>query len=85
MAVAKDGDLCHFGGERAFLKADINENIYIEIPERYQEFSGAVELLNKVAYGLVQAKRCWNNKFCNDMTAIESSNQRWIHACSKRY
>ena len=26
--------------------------------------------LNKAIYGLVQAGRCWNNKFCDDMTAI---------------
>ena len=29
-----------------------------------------MERLNKVIYGLVQAGRCWNNKFCDDMTAI---------------
>ena len=29
-----------------------------------------MELLNKVIYGLVQAGRCWNNKFWNDTTAI---------------
>ena len=26
--------------------------------------------LNKAIYGLVQAGRCWNNKFCDDMKAI---------------
>ena len=26
--------------------------------------------LNKSIYGLVQTGRCWNNKFCDDMTAI---------------
>ena len=26
--------------------------------------------LNKTIYGFVQAGRCWNNKFCDDMTAI---------------
>ena len=26
--------------------------------------------LNKATYGLAQAGRCWNNKFCDDMTAI---------------
>ena len=26
--------------------------------------------LNKAIYGLVQARRCWNNKLCADMTAI---------------
>ena len=56
--------------EQAFLEADIDEKIYIEIPEEFQEFPGAVRRLNKAIYGLVHAGRCWNNKFCDDMTAI---------------
>ena len=51
------------------LKADIEEEIYIEIPEEFQEFPGAVGRRNKAIYGLVQAGRYWNNKFCDDMTA----------------
>ena len=70
MAAAKDGELRHFDAEREFLKADIDEEIDIEIPEEFQEFLGAVGRLNKAIYGLVQAGRCWNNKFCDDMTTI---------------
>ena len=69
-AAAKDGELRYFDAEEAFLKADIDKEIYIEIPEEFQEFTGAVGRLNKAIYGLVQAGRCWNNKFCDDMTAI---------------
>ena len=50
---AKGGELCHFDTEQKFLKADINEKIYIDIPEEYEEFSRAVGLLNKAIYGLV--------------------------------
>ena len=57
MAAAKDGELRHFDVEQAFLKADIDEEIYIEIPEEFQEFWGAVGRLNKAIYGLVQAGR----------------------------
>ena len=71
MAAAKDGELRHFDAEQAFLKADIDEEIYIEIPKEFQEFPGAVGRLNKTIYGLVQARRCWSNKFCDKMTAIE--------------
>ncbi|CAN0246531.1 unnamed protein product, partial [Ascophyllum nodosum] len=71
MAAAKDGELHHFDAGQAFLKADIDEEIYIEIPKGFQEFPGAVGLVNKAIHGLVQAGRCWNNKFCDDMTAVE--------------
>ena len=70
MAVTKDRELRHFDAEQAFLKADIDEEIYIEITEEFQEFPGAVGRLNRAIYGLVQAGRCWNNTFCDDMTAI---------------
>ena len=59
MAAAKPGELRHFDAEQAFLKAGIDEKIYIEIPEEFQEFSGAMGRLNEVIYGLVQAGRCW--------------------------
>ena len=84
MAAAKDGELHHFDAEQAFLKAEFGEEIYIEIPEEFQEFSGAVGRLDKAIYGLVQAGRYWNNKFCDDMTAMGSSRQKWIRVCSAR-
>ena len=71
MAAAKDRELRYFDTEQGFLKAKIDEEIYIEIPEEFQEFPGAVGRLNKAIDGLVQAGRCWNSKFCDDMTAIE--------------
>ena len=70
MAAAKDGELRYVDAEQAFLKADIDEEIHIEIPEEFQEVLGAVGRLNKAIYGLVPAGRCWNNKFCDDMTVI---------------
>ena len=70
MAAAKGGELRHFDAEQAFLKANIDEEIYTELPEEFQEFTGAVGRLNKAIYGLVQAWRCRNNKFCDDMTTI---------------
>ena len=70
MSAAKDGELRHFDVEQAFLKADIDEEIYTDILEEFQNFLGAVVRVNKAIYGLVQARRCWNNNFCDDMTAI---------------
>ena len=68
--MAKDGELRHFYAERTFLKAGMDEEIFIEIFEEYQEFLRAVGLPNKAIYELVQAGRCWNNKFCDGITAI---------------
>ena len=70
MAADKDGELRHFDAEQAFLKAKIDEEIYIEISEEFQEFPGAVGRLNKAIYGLVQVGRCRNNTLCDVMTAI---------------
>ena len=69
MTAAKDGELRHYDAEQAFVKVDVDEEIYIEIPEAFQEFPGAVRRLNKAIYGFVQAGRGWN-KFCDNMTAI---------------
>ena len=40
MAAAKDGELRHFDAEQAFLKADIDEEIYVEIPRKVPGISG---------------------------------------------
>ena len=40
LAAAKDGELRHFDAEQEFLKANIDKEIYIEIPEEFQESSG---------------------------------------------
>ena len=42
MAAAKGGELLHFDAEQAFLEADIDDEIYIEISEEYQAFPDAV-------------------------------------------
>ena len=49
---------------------DIDEKTYIEILEEYNNFFGAVWLLKTAIYGFLQVGRCWNNKFCDGMTAI---------------
>ena len=36
---------------RHYLRRDIDEQIYIEIPEEFQEFAKAVGRLNKAIYG----------------------------------
>lgn len=46
----------------AFLHGEIEEEIYMSIPEGFQN-AGEVCRLNKALYGLKQAPFCWNKKF----------------------
>ncbi|CAN0606560.1 unnamed protein product, partial [Ectocarpus sp. 12 AP-2014] len=47
-------------GKKAFTQADLEETIYVELPEGKAKFDGAVGLLKKSLYGIVQASRNWN-------------------------
>ena len=58
------------------MKTNFTKRYTLKVPEKYHEFMGAVRLLNKAIYGLVQAERYWNNKFYNDMTAIGSEHSK---------
>lgn len=42
--------------EQAFVQATVDEEIYIELPEEYQDFPRAVGRLNNSIDGLVQAR-----------------------------
>ena len=68
--VNNDGKQRHFDAEQATLKTNIDEEICLQIPKMYQEFPGAVELLNKAIYGLVQAGGCRKKTFYDVITAI---------------
>lgn len=46
----------------AFLQGDLNEIIFMEQPEGFDDNSKRVCRLNKSIYGLKQAGRCWNLK-----------------------
>lgn len=56
----------------AFLNGDLEEEIYMKLPEGFAElheepsyFRGRVAKLNKALYGLKQAMRCWNTRLTN--------------------
>jgi Reverse transcriptase (RNA-dependent DNA polymerase) len=56
----------------AFLNGDLNEEIFMKLPEGYEEIKGEPNdsmclKLNKSIYGLVQAAREWNHKFTSEL------------------
>ena len=58
--VAKwDHELAQFDVPTAFLNADVDEDIYMELPEGYEQ-PGMVCKLHKSLYGLKQAPRNWD-------------------------
>lgn len=67
LAVQLDLEMVQFDVETAFLHADLEEKVYIEVPEgltiKSANENETVCLLNKPLYGLKQAPRCWNSKF----------------------
>ena len=66
-AAVEDWELRHIDVEQAYLQADIDEEIYIELPEEYRAFPNAVGLLRKAIYGLVQSGLCWYRKFTDSI------------------
>ena len=57
--------LSQFDISTAFLYGDLEEVIYMQQPEGYDDCSGRVCLLKESRYGLKQALRCWNKRFGN--------------------
>jgi len=66
IAVKNNLSFQQFDIKTAFLYGDLQENIYMKIPEGLKEVHAKHNLackLNKSLYGLKQAPRCWNQKF----------------------
>lgn len=56
-------EIQQFDVKTAFLNGDLEEEIYVEIPDGVLVDKSNVLKLNRSLYGLKQASRCWNKKF----------------------
>ncbi|KAL1190989.1 Retrovirus-related Pol polyprotein from transposon TNT 1-94 [Cardamine amara subsp. amara] len=68
----EDYELEQLDVKTAFLHGELDEKIYMEIPEGFEDQfkTGQVCLLNKSLYGLKQSPRKWNQKFDSYMLEI---------------
>ncbi|CAB1119354.1 unnamed protein product [Ectocarpus sp. CCAP 1310/34] len=53
-------DLCHFDIEPAFVRSELEEDVYIRLPQGCGALSGMIVTLGKSLYGLRQASRQWH-------------------------
>lgn len=63
LAAAEDMEIRQFDVKTAFLNGKLNEEVYIEQPEGYEDNTDRVCRLNRSLYGLKQSPRVWNEKF----------------------
>lgn len=63
LAASKRMKLLHFDITTAFLNGNLEEEIYMSLPENYADAKGRVCRLKRSLYGLKQASRCWNDTF----------------------
>lgn len=54
--------LRHFDVEQAFVQATVEEEIYTDVPEEYEDSPGADGRLNKPIYGWRMPPICLNQK-----------------------
>ena len=52
-------ELCHFNVDQAFVRADLNEDVFMRLPEGCGALSGKIVKLYKSLDGLRQASRQW--------------------------
>ena len=69
-AAVVDLEQRHNDFQQAYLLADVDTEIYIELPEEYREFPDAVGKLKTAIYDLVQAGRCWKMRVTNDLKML---------------
>jgi len=67
VAASKNMKLKQFDVKTAFLYSELEEEVYLEQPEGFDDGSGRVCRLKRSLYGLKQAPRCWNKRFINFM------------------
>lgn len=53
-AAIENWELRHIDVEQAYLEANIDEDIYVELPEEYRTLPNAAGLLRKAIHGLVE-------------------------------
>lgn len=68
--VKKDFHASHMDVRNAFIHGEIEQELYMKVPTRFETESNLVCKLNKTLYGLKEALRAWNKIFNNFITCL---------------
>lgn len=60
LACEQNLDLCHFDIQQAFVQSDLDEDVFMRLPQGCGRLSGMIVKLCKSLYGLKQASRQWH-------------------------
>ena len=55
-------DLCNFDAEQALVQSNVEEDVFLRLPQGYGNMSGKVVRLNRSLYGLRLASRSWHSR-----------------------
>ncbi|CAB1097046.1 unnamed protein product [Ectocarpus sp. CCAP 1310/34] len=60
LACEQNLDLCHFDVQQAFVQSELDEDVFMRLPQGCGRLSGLIVKLCKSLYGLKQASRHWH-------------------------
>lgn len=83
IAISKDYEIRTFDIKTAFLYGDLNEKVFMHIPEGYEQNENKVLQLRKSLYGLKQAPLQWNKRFTNYLKDCELTSLKTEHCIFK--
>lgn len=69
LVAAEDYELHQMDVETAFLNADVQEDLYMRVPDGVQAPEGTVCKLRKALYGIKQAPHAWHAEIASTLTA----------------
>jgi hypothetical protein len=70
IAAEKDCDVRQLDVKTAFLNGDLEEEVYLQPPEGYEDKQGRVWLLKKALYSLQQAAQAWHKKLKDSLVKV---------------
>ena len=73
-------NLQHFDVKNVFLHGDLEEEIYIEVPPRFESKEGMVCKLKKALYGLKQSPRAWFGRLTKVLIALGYKQNQGDHS-----